>query len=470
MVSFRRSSDQTHITQLLGRMVRTPLARRIPGNDRLNSVDCLLPFFDETAVRAVVAALMQGNVDSPPLGRVLINPKEMVPNPAVSEIVWNKFLSLPSQTRPQRGAKPSIRLTALAQELVLDALLPDAGTAAHAAMHSVLDNFIASRQSEFAEKRNTVLTVAGKTITGDMRNLETTTTAFSAIADIAVIDDAYRRASRILSPDIARTYTEKLARQRPEAEDDFEGALIEAREDIAALGLMENLQIIFDAECTNLSDSWLHQHRDMIKTLPDDRQEAYRQVTALSRAPQDIELARPVSRMEPTSVRKADGTEFTFPTYENHLLCDENGLYPVDLNDWEAAVLNVEFQRPAFRFWYRNPDRPSQDSLGIAYTDGGETKIMRPDFLFFAEQPDGRIVTDIVDPHGVQFADALPKLQGLSRYAETHSKQFRRVEAVAEVGGKLRVLDLTRAEVRSAIADATDAASVYAGPSARDYK
>lgn len=43
MISFRKAVDRTHITQLMGRMVRSPLARRIPGNDRLNSVDCLLP-------------------------------------------------------------------------------------------------------------------------------------------------------------------------------------------------------------------------------------------------------------------------------------------------------------------------------------------------------------------------------------------------------------------------------------------
>ena len=52
MVSFRPASDQTYIAQLLGRMVRTPLARRIPGNDKLNSVDCLLPNFDEATVES----------------------------------------------------------------------------------------------------------------------------------------------------------------------------------------------------------------------------------------------------------------------------------------------------------------------------------------------------------------------------------------------------------------------------------
>lgn len=35
MVSFRPAKDRTHITQLLGRMVRTPLTRRIPGTARL---------------------------------------------------------------------------------------------------------------------------------------------------------------------------------------------------------------------------------------------------------------------------------------------------------------------------------------------------------------------------------------------------------------------------------------------------
>jgi hypothetical protein len=58
LVSFPAATDRTHITQLLGRMVRTPLARRIPGNQRLNAVDCPLPYFDKKSVEAVVAGLM----------------------------------------------------------------------------------------------------------------------------------------------------------------------------------------------------------------------------------------------------------------------------------------------------------------------------------------------------------------------------------------------------------------------------
>ena len=446
-----------------------PLARRIPGNDRLNSVDCLLPFFDEETVKAVVEALMQGGGDVPPLGRILINPKEMKPNPAVTEAFWKKFASLPSQTRPQRGAKPPIRLTALAHELAMDELLPDAGQKAHAAMHKVLDDFIDARATEFADQRKAVTTVEGRTVLADLRTGGTSLGAFQTQADYVVINDAYRRTARIISPDIARTYTEQRARRKPEAEDDFEDALIEAREDIGALGLMENLAVAFDAEAKKLSDAWLAQYRDQIKQLSDDRQEIYRQISALSREPQDVDLARPVSWMEATAAREKDGTVSKLPTHPQHLLCDEQSLYPAELNDWEKAVLKAESKRDGFRFWYRNPNRPTQDSLGIAYPDGDDTKIVRPDFLFFAELQNGTVVTDIVDPHSIHLADALPKLQGMARYAETHPQDFRRIETVAETGGKLRVLDLTRAEVRRAIASASSAKSLYDGALAGDY-
>ena len=70
-----------------------------------------------------------------------------------------------------------------------------------------------------------------------------------------MIGDAYRRTARIISPDIARTYTMERAKRNPEAEDDLDEALIEAREEVAALHLMENLQVLFDAEAKKLSDA-----------------------------------------------------------------------------------------------------------------------------------------------------------------------------------------------------------------------
>jgi type III restriction enzyme len=469
MVSFRPAVDQTYIAQLLGRMVRTPLARRIPGSERLNAVDCLLPKFDKETVQAVVKTLREGGSETPPTGRILINPREMKPNPDVPETVWEKFVSLPSQTRPQRGAKPAIRLTALAHELASDGLLTGAGGKAHAAMHEMLDDFIAKQPQAFDEKRASVMTVEGRTIVADLKTGETKDGEFRADADDAVVGDAFRRTARIISPDIARTYTMQRAKRKPEAEEDFDDALIEAREDVAALHLMENLQVHFDAEATKLSDTWIAKYRDSIKGMPHDRQDAYRQIVALSNEPQNIDLARPVSRFEPTKAREPNGAETEIPTYRHHLLCDEHGNYPAELQSREEKeVLYAEMKREGFQFWYRNPNRPSQDSLGIAYSDGDEMKIVRPDFVFFAEQ-DGEIVADIIDPHGSQFADALPKLKGLACYAETHAQTYRRIEAVARPGDKLRRLDMTRADVRQAVMEATSAEALFKSAVAGDY-
>lgn len=469
MVSFRPAKDRTYIAQLLGRMVRTPLARRIPGNDRLNSVDCILPEFDEEAVRGIVTALMSGSADVPAVGRVLVNPEDLGPNPDVGDAAWKKFTSLPSQTRPQKGARPAIRLTSLAHELAVDGLLPDAGKKAHAEMHHFLDTFIEKRAQEFKDKRQAVLTVEGRTIVHFVHEDRSTSSEFYTSADAAVTNDAYRTAARILSPDIARTYTEHRAGQKARAEEDYEGALIEAREDIGALGLLENLALEFDRRASALSDQWFEAYHEKIKALPDDRQEAYRQIRALSHEPQDVDLVRPVAVREMTAVREKDGSESLLSTYSNHLLCHDDGAYPVELNAWEQAVLKAELARPGFKWWYRNPNRPTQDSLGVAYEADGETRIMRPDFLFFSDAGKGRIVVDIVDPHGVHLADALPKLAGLATYASRHSGVFRRVWAVAEVGGKLRVLDLTNDEVHKAILSAESAKNLYESALAGDF-
>jgi type III restriction enzyme len=65
MMSFRRAEDHTYIAQLLGRMVRTPLARRIERTAELNDVHLFLPRFDGNAVKDVIQAL-QNSEEVPP--------------------------------------------------------------------------------------------------------------------------------------------------------------------------------------------------------------------------------------------------------------------------------------------------------------------------------------------------------------------------------------------------------------------
>ena len=217
-----------------------------------------------------------------------------------------------------------------------------------------------------------------------------------------------------------------------------------------------------------LAKAWLVNHGAAIKRLSHDRQESYRQVREMSAEPQDVDLVKPASRFEPTQARLHE-VETALPTYKRHLLCDAEGHYPALLNNWEVAVLEAETKRPGFSFWYRNPQQPGQSSLGVAYLSGDQYGIVRPDFLFFTMGDDGALVADLVDPHGLHLADALPKLRGLALYAETHAGAYRRIESVAEAHGRLRVLNLKDEGVRRAIDAAQDAASLFKGPLAIDY-
>lgn len=470
MVSFRPAKDRTHITQLLGRMVRTPLARRIPGNERLNAVDCLLPFFDAQSVRDVAKALMSGGDggEELPGRRVLVNPDEMKPNPAIPEAVWDKLLSLPSQSLPKRQAKPVKRLTSLAHELAADGLLPEAGKKAHAEMHKVLNAARERYKSEIAKARKTVMTVEGKSLKTDLETREMSFDDFLEAADFAVIDDAYRRAGRTISPDLATSYSESLA--KAEGDDgDLEAALIEARVTVAALGLVPEVKEYLETEAESLANKWLTHHRIEIKSLSDERQEVYRQIREMSAHPLDVDLAKPASWMQPTTVREADGSETPLPRFERHLLCAEDGMFPEDFNSWEGDVLSAELKRAGTIAWYRNPSRASQDSLGVTYEDGGDVKIVRPDFIFFAKLADGSIAADIVDPHGTQFGDSIPKLKGLAKYAATYGETFRRIDAIAKVGEGFRVLDLKEEAVRAAVESATSVKALYESAVADDY-
>lgn len=464
MVSFRPAKDRTHITQLLGRMVRAPLARRIPGNEALNSVDCLLPFFDRTTVKSVADALMHGRNDdrtddTPPVRRVLVNPIEVTPNESILDEVWDKLLTLPSQSLPQRTAKPVKRLTALAHELAFDGLRPGAGKLAHAEMHKVLDAAQARYASEIEAARSAVMTVEGRTLIAHIHRKEATFDEFVASADQVVVDDAYRRAARVVSPDLARTYADRLADADEDA-DSIEDALFDARATVAALGMVPEVKDYLESEADKLAERWFAEHRAEIRGLSDERQDVYRSLHEASAEPQDLDLAKPTRWLVPTTALTGESA-VDLPAYRMHLLAAEDGTFPVDLNDLEAEVLDRELDRDGVQGWYRNPSRSSQDSIAAVYEMGGRVRTVRPDFVFFHEASDGSIHASIVDPHSHHLADALPKLRGLAQYAERHGAHYRRIDAITRVGETLRVLDLLEPSVRAAIQEADDAEVLY---------
>jgi type III restriction enzyme len=370
MVSFRAASDKTHITQLLGRMVRTPLARRIPGNQRLNSVDCLLPHFNQKSVQDVFVALTTGGDagDQLPGRRVLINPQKMNRNPDIPQEVWDKLISLPSQSLPKKQARPVKRLTALAHELAADGLLANAGKIAHAKLHKVLDGARVTYADEIKSERSAILKVEGKTVKANVETKAMTFNDFVEDADYAVIEDAYKRAGRALTPDVTKTYSEYLASQASD-EIDPEEALIDAHTSVAALGMVAKVREYLEAEAEKLANEWLTTYRVAIKNLSDERQEVYREIRAMSSDPLDVEVAEPRAQIQSIEARDPDGTVSPLPHFGKHLLCDDAGMFPVSFGStWEAPVLQAELDRVDNIAWYRNPAHTSPESLGWSMT------------------------------------------------------------------------------------------------------
>src|SRR5262249_38740613 len=146
-----------------------------------------------------------------------VNPREMSPNPTIPQAVWDKLLSLPSQALPRRQARPVKRLTLLAHELAVDGLLCDAGKSAHIEMHKMLDGFVVRYAERIANARKAVLTVEGKSLIADLESREMSFDDFLEAADYNVIEDAYRRAARTISP-LATSYSEHLARLNGDAD------------------------------------------------------------------------------------------------------------------------------------------------------------------------------------------------------------------------------------------------------------
>src|SRR5260370_41045623 len=135
--------------------------------------------------------------------------------------------------------------------------------------------------------------VEGRSLRADLQGRSKTFNQFLEDADFAVIDDAYRRAARALSPDIVRTYVPVLAARKDDSDPPDLEAFVEARADVAALGLVEDVAKPFDAEAAKLAKAWLDKYRISIKDLSDERQEAYRQIREKSGDPHEIDLMKP---------------------------------------------------------------------------------------------------------------------------------------------------------------------------------
>jgi hypothetical protein len=452
MVSFRPARDHTHITQLLGRMVRNPLARRVPGDEKLNSVDCILPFFDRTTAGNVVRFLTGQTEGVPdPTGRkTVIDECLLGPNTALPAEVWVAWDALPTLTVPQRGAAPVKRLVALALALSADGVRPGALADVTAEIHRVLEGLKVRHEVQVKQAVAEIWAVRIQSIGGTIGGDTLTYTDVVERADDRAIQVGFADAKKVFGADIAQSYVDHLA-------GDDDDSLRDAYVMVSALATAKDVRIKVDREADEIAERWFAEHRVAIKGLSDDRQQAYEDIRALATHPRRGELKRPRTRIEDYIAVDDDGQQSIAPLVDRHLMSDEHGQFPIgSLNAWEREVVTKELSRPDSVAWYRNPPRQAVDSLGVTYRDDiGNWRSMHPDFVFFNKVA-GAARPSIVDPHGHHLEDTLVKLQALARFARDYGGEFHRIEAISKPGATMRVLDLQDEAVRTAVLESSD--------------
>lgn len=471
LVSLRPAKDQDHIAQLLGRMVRTPLARRIPGNDGLNSVDCILPYFDRLTARNVVNYL-NGQIDELPSNggvRVVHDGRELGPNPQVPDRVWQTFDRLPTLIAPQRGVRPVKRLVALAQALSEDGIHSNAIAEASGRVHSLLDELTKQYADYVTIAERNVREVITQRVVGRRGELAQYEQKRNRIvADESAVRSSLDEAKRSFGGDVTQSYIAHLCPPGLDDDEDLKAAYVRT----AALAHTPQVRQEVDVQTDALSNSWFDEHDEAIRALSDERQSEYDTIRSLATDPQRVDLRRPKNRIEGFSI--ADGDELKpSQLVKKHLLADQDGNFPsASFNGWEAEVLALELARENVCGWYRNPGHNGTDSIAACYRDEiGNWRSMHPDFVFFNEI-DGEIRASIVDPHGQHLTDSIFKLRGFADFAGRFGDQFDRIVAVAKIDNrKWRQLDLKDPAVRKLIHEhsISEVEPLYRSDLAREY-
>ena len=474
MVSYRPARDEAHITQVIGRMVRSPLARRIEGNDLLNSVLCILPQFDRPAAMHAVEKINQDNqVDTSgdggdvPVREVVMDTESLTP--VDNEKVWDAFRALQRMVAPTRSDKPISMLLNLGIELQRDGLMPNGMKQAEEELVSIVNGYLARYEKQVADIREDILKVETERLVFGYadRELALAEASNDLYADRRVIEEAYRGAIPVFTRALADMWvdarTDVLAGADPNA--DEEELIDEARLQLAALAGVEGIAKSVSDNADDVAGDWFDTYNAELAVLPDSRKAAYQPLREMAIHPSHEPLAKPANRTVPQGTVDKDGNLGPFPRYIGHLLTadDEEHTAPFNLNEWEAHVVATEATRSGAVGWYRNPSRASAEALTAVYYDrtAERWRNMQPDFIFFREV-DGQVRPSIIDPHGHHLGDALDKLRALSNYAADFGDQFVQILALSGTdANSLRLVDLKDKNTRHVVADAESAAEVY---------
>jgi type III restriction enzyme len=460
LVSLRPAKDDTYVTQLLGRMVRTPLAQET-SVERLNAASCYLPYFDKGTAKVVAEEIMgmrepRSGQRGAAVGKVMLKPVALHRNPDVPDQVFRLIIDLPSFAKPTAAPRPVKRILRAAQALAQDELVPDADKTAHETMFDVLDDATETNADTVETHAQMIMTADIRRILAERGEDEAVDSTATREADAATVDDALRHLRRLISASVVNRYLSRnmqaaISEAYEQGEDPTAVNITAIRARVAALAFIDaDVRKPVEDAADSLTRYWLTTKAKAIASLPDSRRPTYEAIQDMAREPEQVAIE--IKNEE--QVDSVDTDSNPLPTEKKHVLSTPDGDYPLDLkmarNRWERATIKHEQGLGTLEAWYRNPSNDGKNALRIAHNSGEQWRSVQPDFVFV--HSNGELRTSIVDPHGAHLGDAAPKLKALAEYADEHGHHFDRIIGIGiEKDGILYGLNLKDSKVRRAV-------------------
>ncbi|MZH76199.1 DEAD/DEAH box helicase [Collinsella aerofaciens] len=513
--SRRKRNDPTYIAQLIGRMIRTPLARRIDSVEELNTVACYLPEYDAQTVESVVERLKEDNVP--------VASANIIKNPA--DVGWfgDTKKNIERKLRKKQAAKDNAPAPGDASEIHEDALSNSAdddefevNTPDDEFDIEDIDDVIETKE-ELTEALSRIPKVDDDAIKESFEGIVTRQVrhdkpnAFLDLWDcidviMADIDPNSDLGENIQEEfynniegeihkhpaEFKRAYGEitnttiSVKRVDPLTGEEFEDREETVQNDADRMVAFYRRAVSVFAGASDLVKSYINRRREdeldsdaaaigricavaacveVIRGMEDWAEDETRElldtygpqryaVSEENKEKWDRIEGNTLPYIERTLNIQASITRQNkeYDAYPKHIISDSDGWAYLKLNDLEKKVVRTELARSLNVAWYRNQSRNLNASLSIPYFLNGEWENMYPDFIFFQQTTSGDIVRTIVDPHGDWLGDSVAKLKGYVKYLREHPDMFGSVQAVAdERGGECRYLDLMLPAVQDAI-------------------
>lgn len=438
MMSFRRAVDHTSIAQLIGRMVRTPLARSVPSNEFLSSVALYLPHYDRKALEKVVEYLRSDEPGAGISSTVKAGADTVrLERRSDAQDCFDAAAALPTYNVERISKQSNVRrLLTLARALNYDKLDTSAPGRARNLVVEILeqerDQYAATGDLDDAVKSASEISLAAVRLAygGSVDSVQASTVTVAAAQEN--IDDLFAVARRQLGEGLHLEFV----RRRVEA-DGIRAANL-AKLELFSLLRIEDVLARLESEAGAALNVDYSAHQAATLQLAESRRAIYRRIRREAKDPEH----EPLSLPDVIQVSKAT------TTWPRHLFVDDSAAYPWDSKSgWEITILEQELEQEDVEAWLRNTER-KEWALAVPYQFDGRWQLTYPDLLIFRRTGSG-VLVDILEPHAPSYDDSWAKAVGLAQYAQKHGAHFGRIEMIVADGTNWRRLNVNDPETRA---------------------